>query len=157
GNWLDEVALLEVEAAGAGAMAQGKVLQVALAALVADRAIERMVDEQELQRALAPLLHLRRIGEHSHALGDLGGAGGSQFGHLLDLDEAHAAGAERLHLRMVAVDGNLDAESLRGGPYHRALRHADQAPVYRQIDQIVLLSHGSLSSRHSAHASQTQW
>ncbi len=46
------MALGEVEAGPAGSMAQGEVLQVALAALVTDGAVERVVDEQELQGAL---------------------------------------------------------------------------------------------------------
>ena len=41
----------------------GLVLQVAFAALVADRAIERMVDQQEFHHAFAGLLDHRRVGE----------------------------------------------------------------------------------------------
>src|SRR5690348_17779164 len=45
------------------------VLQVALAALVADRAIQRVVDEQELHHPVARLLDHRRVGEDLHAFG----------------------------------------------------------------------------------------
>ena len=55
-------------ARGVDAVGHGLVLQVALAALVADRAIERMVDEQELHHPLARLLHHRRA---RHDLGRL--------------------------------------------------------------------------------------
>src|SRR5690606_24331158 len=37
------------------------ILQVALTALVADRAVERMVDKQEFHHAFARLLHHRRL------------------------------------------------------------------------------------------------
>jgi hypothetical protein len=52
-------ALVVGEAAGVEAIGHGLVLQVALAALVADRAVERVVDQQEFQHALARLLHRR--------------------------------------------------------------------------------------------------
>src|SRR6185503_6370733 len=45
-------ALLFLVARGAAAVADREVLQLALAALVADRAVERVVDEQELHHAL---------------------------------------------------------------------------------------------------------
>ena len=57
------------EARMVGPVEQGQVLQVALAALVADRAVERMVDQQELEHALARLVHRRRVGLDHHALG----------------------------------------------------------------------------------------
>jgi hypothetical protein len=41
----------------AAAIGDGLVLEVAFAALVADRAIERMVDQQEFHHALARLAH----------------------------------------------------------------------------------------------------
>jgi hypothetical protein len=55
---LDEVALLLDEAGLARAVSQGLVLQRALAALVADRAVERVVGQQELEHAVLGLLHL---------------------------------------------------------------------------------------------------
>ena len=76
------------------------ILQIAFAALVADRAIERMVDEQEFHHAFAGLLHHRRVGEDFRRLAIRAGtqiahahrAGGSRLGRAaLHLDEAHAA------------------------------------------------------------------
>jgi hypothetical protein len=52
-------ALVLVEPAGIDAIGHGLVLQIALAALVADRAIERMVDQQELHHPFARLAHHR--------------------------------------------------------------------------------------------------
>ena len=55
-------ALVLLEAAGVDAVGHRLVLQVALAALVADRAVERVIDEQELHHPFARLLHHRRLG-----------------------------------------------------------------------------------------------
>src|SRR4029079_6990748 len=48
------------EAAGVDTIAHRLVLQVALAALVADRAVQGMVDQKEFHHAFARLLHHRR-------------------------------------------------------------------------------------------------
>ena len=55
-------ALVLLIAAGVDAVGHRLVLQVAFAALVADRAVERMVDQQELHHAFARLPHHRRAG-----------------------------------------------------------------------------------------------
>src|SRR6202000_614460 len=52
----------------AAAIGHGLVLQIAFAALVADRAIERMVDQQELHHALARLLGAVAIRVDHHAI-----------------------------------------------------------------------------------------
>ena len=92
-------ALVLGEARRVDAVGHRLVLQVALAALVADRAIQRMVDEQELHHAFARLLHHRRLGEHRRrlavragaAVAHAPGAGRDGLGRALHLDEAHAA------------------------------------------------------------------
>ena len=62
-----EVPLLLDEAGLARAEGQRLVLQRALAALVAHRAVERVVDEQELEDAVLRLLHLLGGGDDLHA------------------------------------------------------------------------------------------
>src|SRR5580765_6782701 len=57
------------EAAGIGAVAETHALQFALAALVADRAVQRMVGQQKFQDAFARLLDLRSVGAHLHGFG----------------------------------------------------------------------------------------
>ncbi len=113
---LVERPLRERHPARARAPAERQVLERALAALVADGAVERVVDEDELQRrvlALGRLLRgLRRL--HDHPV--LGGqrAPGLELRDSLDLDEAHAAGADgRPEPRLVAEDGDLDARRTR--------------------------------------------
>ena len=93
-------ALVLGEARGIGAIAHRLILQIAFAALVADRAVERMVDQQKLHHALARLARHRRIGldhwrlavwagaqiAHRH------GAGGGRLGRpALHFDQTHAA------------------------------------------------------------------
>jgi hypothetical protein len=64
----------------AAAIGHRLVLQVALAALVADRAVERVVDEQELHHPFARLLDHRRVGADRLAVG-----GGQRADAALDL------------------------------------------------------------------------
>jgi hypothetical protein len=98
------------------AIGHGLVLQVALAALIADRAIQRVVDEQELHHPFAGLLDHRRVG------GEI--SGGSPFGPgrrsrtpmaqdatglgaALHLDQAHAAVAGDRQPLVIAKARNL--------------------------------------------------
>ena len=119
--------------------AEREVLQRALAALVADRAVERVVDEDELERRLLTLRRLRRRrarGDH-HARRNRERARGLQLRYPLDLDEAHAAGADRLSKsRLVAEHRDLDAYGLGRLDEARALRHLDLAIVDRDGDEL---------------------
>ena len=67
---LDEVALGLDEARAAAAPAERDVLQRALAALVADRAVERVVDEQELDDRFLRLGHPLGLGVDDHPVLD---------------------------------------------------------------------------------------
>src|SRR5690606_23615542 len=85
-------------------------LQVAFATLVADRAIKRMVDEQELHHAFTRALHLLGACMDDHAIRSRHGAGSHRPWSLLKLDKAHAA---------VACDGEAlviaEARDFRAG------------------------------------------
>jgi hypothetical protein len=106
--------LVLVEAAAVEAVGHGLVLQVAFAALVADRAIQRMVDEQEFHHAVARLLHQRRVGLDHHALAHRHGAGGDRLRRLLHLDQAHAAVAGDRQPLVVAEARDFGAGQLAG-------------------------------------------
>ena len=80
----------EVHAALGGTERVREILQGALASFVADRAIERVIDEQKLENARARLHHLSFTRLHNHALGAHGRARGLQLSHFLDLDDADA-------------------------------------------------------------------
>ncbi len=118
-----------VEAVG-GAVLEGHVLQLALAACVADGAVERVVAEQQLQRGLAGLRDLGGLGLDDHAFGDRGGAGGLQLGHLLDAHDAHAAGGLQREAGVVTEGGDLDAGGLAGLDEQRARGCGDLFAVY---------------------------
>ena len=60
-------ALILGEARGIDAEGHGLILQIAFAALIADRAIERMIDEQKFHHAMARFFHHRRFGEDDRA------------------------------------------------------------------------------------------
>jgi hypothetical protein len=97
-----------------GAVGERHVLQLALATGIADRAVERVIAEQQFNGGLAGLRDLGRFGVHHHAFGDGGGAGGLQLGDLLDAHDAHAAGGLQGESGIVAERGNLDARGAAG-------------------------------------------
>ena len=90
------------------AIADRLVLQVAFAALVADRAVQRVIDEQELHHPFARLLDHRRVGEDLLALGGRQGARRLRLRRSgLHLDQAHAAVAGDRQPLMIAEARDL--------------------------------------------------
>src|SRR5262249_4214858 len=89
---LGSVDLFFSEPALARAVAEHHILQFALAALVAYRAVERMVAEEEFESILARLRHLRGFGPDHHAFGHGKRACRHQLRHFLHFHEAHPAG-----------------------------------------------------------------
>ena len=135
---LGEVALRLDEPAAARAPAVGDVLERALAALVADRAVERVVDEQELDHRVLRVLHAVGLRVDHHAVLDGGGAGGLELRDALDLDHAHAARAHgAAELRLVAEERHLDVAALRRVDQPLALGRAHLAAVDAEGDPCV--------------------
>ena len=107
-------------AAAVLAIIEGLVLQVALAALVADGAVERMVDQQEFHHAFARLFDERRIradrGRRAVAVRaqivHARGAGRHRLRHAHDLDEAHAAIAGHRQALVVAEPRDFEPRQL---------------------------------------------
>jgi len=149
----------------------GKFLEPALAGLVADRAVERVVDEEEFHHAIPALLDHRGRRLDAHAVRDFRGAGdrraraprdlrasvraehrlpvGRHFWHA-HLDETHAAVARRAELRMVAiVRDELPA-------FHAGLNQAGAFgellpfPVHLHVDHCDF-------RRRSAHFEKCSW
>ncbi len=114
---------------GVEAVLHRVVLEKALSGLIADRAVEGVVLEQELHHRLARLPHSLGIGQHHHAvLGD-GGTRGDQARHALHLDETDATLTDHAQAGVVAVGGNLDARL--GGGIHEvgALGHPNLVAI----------------------------
>ena len=116
----------------ARAVGHGLVLQRALAALVAHRAVERVVGEQELEHAVLRLRHLRRTRcstvmsgvhvDHAARLQRRAATG-------VDLDEAHPAHADRVHPRVVAEARDVGAVPLARVDEQLALLDGDLLAV----------------------------
>src|SRR4029453_6867171 len=83
----------KVHSAPGGSEAVGEILQRTLAALVAHRAVERMVDEKKFQNTGASRGRFRVTRRDHHALGAESRTRGLQLRHFLDLDDADSARA----------------------------------------------------------------
>ena len=114
----------------------GEVLQRAFAALVAHRAVERVVDEEELEHALAAVDRFRVLRVHHHAFGHRRRARRLQLGHLLDLDQADAARRVDAETGVVAVVRHLDAGLDGGFQDAGALRDRQLPTIDGQRDEI---------------------
>src|SRR5262249_2001617 len=91
-----EVTLLLHEARLSRPERERLVLERALPAAVAHPAVERVVDQEELEDAVLLLLHRIRLRAHDHAVGHRRRARDLQPAQALDLDEAHPAHADGL-------------------------------------------------------------
>ena len=108
------------------------VLQRALARLVADAAVDRVVQRDELQDGLAVGLHVVRVGEHLHAGAD-GHVAGDVEAAAFDFDQAHAAVAGR---RQLLVPAEVrDEVAVRARDLHHGLVgvRLDGLPVYEDF------------------------
>ncbi len=118
---VDHNALALVEAADRSAVAQRHVLQLALATLIADWAVQRVVDEQELHHRTLVLERLFVAGLDLHAIHDRGGTGRRRLGRLFNVDQAHAAVGGDRQLLVVAEARNRNAGLVGGLDDHRTL------------------------------------
>src|ERR1035437_6304650 len=119
--------------------AEGVVLQLALARLVADGAVERMVDEEELHRGVAGREGLLGRGLDDHPVAHGHRAGGLDLRHALDLDHAHAALADDGEPRVVAEVRDLDAGGTARLERVRVVRDFDDLSVdgYARHDAVL--------------------
>ena len=124
------------EAADRTAVAHRQVLQFALAALIADRAIQRVIDQQELHDVALGVQRALGAGIDLHARHHRRGAGRRRLGHLLDVDKAHAAVGRDRQLLVVAEARYRHARLVRGLDDHRALRHLHGFAVDLDLDQV---------------------
>ncbi len=94
------------------------VLKRTLAALVAYRTIQRMVEESELQHALLRFFDFFRVGLDDHALTDRHRACSHHLRHLLHFDQTHPATAEGSEFFVVAENRNFYIHRFGGIHHH---------------------------------------
>ena len=111
------------EAGEVDAICHRLILQIALTALVANRAIERMVNQEELHDTFAGLFNHRGIGLHDRRLAlrtraqiaDLHRAGGGWLWRAAhNFDQTHAAVASNCKAFVVTETGDFDARHFAG-------------------------------------------
>ena len=138
GDGLLEMPFLLDEAGLARAVGQRLVLERTLATLVAHRAVERVVGQQELEHAVLRLLDPVVARVHHHAVRDLHEAGRGQRGAArpFHVDQAHAAHAHRLHAWVVAEARDVGAGTLGRRDDELALGGGDLAPVEGERDPV---------------------
>ena len=110
-------------AAGSFAVAHCQILQLAFAALVAGRTVERMVDEQELHHAFLRLAGFCRMRAHNHAVRYRRGTGRQRFGGFFHVHQTHTAVGGDGELFVVTEMRNISTELVRGLNHRRALLH----------------------------------
>src|SRR6185437_8594712 len=138
---LDDALALH-EARYVATIADRQILQLALPALVADRAVERVVDQQELHGRALRADRLDRSGEHLHALGHRRRTGGQRLGRLLHFDQAHAAIGRDRQLVVVAEARDVDAFAIGRADDDLTLARLDRDTIDLYVDQF--LAHGHL-------------
>lgn len=131
------------EATGAWAVEKGVVLERAFAASVTDWAVERVVDQQKFEDALSILFNRVGFGVYHEALAHWHGASRLRLGEHSDCpvrllgtreDEAHSAHADWLHARVVAEDGDFEADSFYRFDNEFTFRHRQFNPVDDNVD-----------------------
>ena len=103
----------------------GQILQQAFTALVANRAIQRVVDEQKLHHPFLRLDRFDALGVHHHAIHRRRGAGRHGIGLFFDIHQAHAAVGRNRQFLVVAEVRNENAGLLGSLNQHAACRHLD--------------------------------
>ena len=123
-----------VIARAAAAIGDRLILQIALAALIADRAIERVVDEQELHHPFAGLLDHRAVGTDFLTIGGGQRAACLRLGRPgLHFDQTHAAIARDAEPLVIAEARDFLARQLARLQHSRARRDFDFLTVYGDL------------------------
>ena len=135
------------------------VLQRALAALVAHRAVQRVVDQQKLHDPVLGLHSRGVLRLHHHALGHRDRAGGLRLreaaavARVGDVDQALPAGADGREQRVVAEARDLDPGLLGRPDHQRALGHGH----VMSVDLDGHIGHCTASARWPVHPCNTSF
>ncbi len=112
------------------AVAHGQVLQLAFAALIADRAVQRVVNQQEFHHRLLCLYGLVRSGAHNHACRDRRSACWQRLRRLFHFDQAHTAVRSDRQFLVIAEVRNVGSQFVGGVHHHATSRDFDFFAVY---------------------------
>ena len=135
-------ALQFLEPADGGRVFVRKILQVTAAALIAHRAIQRMIAQQQFQHGFPRRFDVRRRGSHDHAVGHPSAARGLEFGNLFNLHQAHPAIRVGFQLRVVTEMRHHHAHAAGRLDHERAVRHLRPDSVNRHRQRCLRLRHG---------------
>ena len=119
--------------AGRHTVAHRQILQLALAALVAHGAVQRVVDEQEFHHAFLRLLGFGRMRVHHHAVRYRRGAGGQWFGGFFHFHQTHAAVSGNGEFFVVTEMRDICPQLVRGFHYGCALLYFNLFAVYLDL------------------------
>ena len=117
------------------------VLQHALARRIADRAVERVVQQQELDHGATRLPCFDAVGAHHHAVLHLLHAGRQRLRRARHVHQTHAALSRRAQSRVPAVARDDDADPLGRMQDRGALGYRDLGAIDRDVDQLALAIH----------------
>ena len=121
------------------AITHGQILQFAFTALVADRAIQRMVDEQKFHGAFLCIHGQFGTGKDFHAIRHRGGAGRQRLGRFFHLHQAHAAIGGDGQMLVIAETRNIDARAIGHLDEHFALFRLQLSAIYFDIEHECLI------------------
>ena len=124
------------------AIAHRQILQLALAALIADRTIERMINQQEFHDRMLGGNRLRRARIDLHTIHHRRRAGRHALGRALHFHQAHAAIGRHAQVFVIAEARHVDARSIGGLDEHRALARLNGQTIDFYLDALV--SHACL-------------
>src|ERR1043166_7541177 len=131
-------------------------LQLAFARLIADRAIERMIDDQKFHHSALTFLHQRRVRAHAHAFAHFLRAGNLRTRHPVDdwfavlaqlrsavraeprhshFNQTHPAIARRAELLVIAITRHKNAGLRARLDHPRAFRKLKPRAINLDVEQ----------------------
>ena len=125
-----------------GAITDRQILQLAFATLIADRAIQRMIQQQKLHHIFLRAHCLFTVGTHDHARRDWRRAGGQRLGCFFDFDQTHATVRRNRQFLVIAKVRDIGTQLVGSIHHHAAFLHFDFFAVYFN------LNHGESGQRY---------
>ncbi len=123
-----------------GTVTDRQILQLALSALVTNRTIERMIDQQKLHHRLLRLDSLFTLGANDHALRYGRGARWHGLGHFFHIHQAHTATRSNAELLVIAKMGDIGASLVSGMHDHAAFNNVHFFAVEFDFNHVSVLT-----------------